>query len=110
MHNDYMIVISALFVAMFAIMLYSMIKHRKQCGDRPGFRGPTGKVQWLWALVPLAILAFINLALIDFSTERIVTRPARTELASAHPPRPLAPVSAQKTPMSNAEHREQRLQ
>ena len=42
----------AALVAVFAIMIYSMIRHRKSIGHTPAkFSGPTGTVQWIWALV-----------------------------------------------------------
>jgi cytochrome c oxidase subunit 2 len=45
-------------------MIYSMLKHRKSVGHQPAtFTGPTGTVQWLWALVPFAILLFIDYVL-----------------------------------------------
>jgi len=60
-----MIGISALFAVVFAIMIYSMIKHRKTCSDSASsFTGTSGTVQWFWALVPLAILAFVNFSLL----------------------------------------------
>ncbi|MBI2309064.1 MAG: cytochrome c oxidase subunit II [Rhodocyclales bacterium] len=63
-HNEFMLIIGALFVAVFAIMIYSMIKHRKSTGHAPKqFSGPTGTVQWIWALVPFAILLFIDFVL-----------------------------------------------
>ncbi|MBL8435893.1 MAG: cytochrome c oxidase subunit II [Zoogloea sp.] len=64
MHNQFMVVITVLFVVVFAIMLYSMIRHRKSVGARPaGFSGPTGMLQWFWVLVPFAILLFIDFVL-----------------------------------------------
>lgn len=64
-HNEFMIIITVLFVTVFAIMIYSMIKHRKSLGHQPAkFTGPTGTVQWLWALVPFAILIFIDYILV----------------------------------------------
>ena len=40
-----------LFLVVFGIMVYSMLKHRKSVGHQPArFTGPTGTVQWLWAL------------------------------------------------------------
>ena len=60
-HNHFMIVITVLFLVVFGIMVYSMFKHRKSVGHQPAkFTGPTGTVQWLWALVPFAILLFID--------------------------------------------------
>jgi len=63
-HNEFMLIITTLFVVVFAIMIYSMIRHRKSIGHQPAkFTGPTGKLQWFWALVPFAILLFIDFIL-----------------------------------------------
>ena len=63
-HNEFMLIITVLFVVVFAIMIYSMIKHRKSVGHQPAkFSGPTGTMQWIWALVPFAILLFIDFIL-----------------------------------------------
>ena len=52
-HNEFMIIIGILFAVVFAIMIYSMVKHRKSVGHPPAkFTGPTGAIQWVWALVP----------------------------------------------------------
>lgn len=63
-HNQFMTIITIMFVVVFAIMIYSMIRHRKSAGHTPAkFSGPTGTVQWLWALVPFAILLFVDYVL-----------------------------------------------
>ncbi|MFZ2852620.1 MAG: cytochrome c oxidase subunit II [Rhodocyclaceae bacterium] len=63
-HNEFMLVIATLFVTVFAIMIYSMIKHRKSSDHPPAkFSGPTGTVQWLWVLLPFAILLYIDFVL-----------------------------------------------
>jgi cytochrome c oxidase subunit 2 len=63
-HNEFMLIITVLFVVVFAIMIYSMIKHRKSAGHEAAqFTGPTGRLQWFWVLVPFAILLFIDLVL-----------------------------------------------
>jgi len=63
-HNEFMLIITVLFVVVFAIMIYSMIKHRKSVGHSPSqFTRPTGAMQWFWALIPFAILLFIDLVL-----------------------------------------------
>lgn len=60
-HNLFMWIISTMFVIVFAIMVYSMVKHRKSVGHRPAdFVAPKSKAQWLWTLVPFAILLFID--------------------------------------------------
>jgi len=63
-HNEFMLIITALFVVVFAIMIYSMIRHRKRTGYVPAkFTGPTGGLQWFWALLPFGILLFIDFVL-----------------------------------------------
>ncbi len=73
MHNEFMLIITALFVVVFAIMIYSMIKHRKSVGHSPAqFSGPTGSVQWFWALVPFALLLFIDFVLMGIPATHAV--------------------------------------
>jgi cytochrome c oxidase subunit 2 len=63
-HNEFMLIITVLFVTVFAIMLYSLIRHRKSVGHEPAkFTGPTGRLQWFWVFVPFAILLFIDFVL-----------------------------------------------
>lgn len=64
MHNEFMLIITVLFVTVFVIMIYSMIRHRKSVGHSPAkFSGPIGALQWFWALIPFAILLFIDFVL-----------------------------------------------
>ena len=98
MHNNYMIVISTLFAVVFAIMIYSMIKHHRTCRHSAAkFTGTTGTVQWFWALVPLVILAFINFSLIVIPEDRSATLPKKIELA-------VVQILPDKTPMTGAAH------
>lgn len=63
-HNEFMLIVTAVFVTVFAIMVYSLIKHRKSAGHEPArFTGPTGGLQWFWTLVPFAMLVFIDFVL-----------------------------------------------
>ncbi|MEW6165542.1 MAG: cytochrome c oxidase subunit II [Pseudomonadota bacterium] len=63
-HNEFMLIITVLFVVVFAIMIYSMARHRKSLGHEPAqFSGPRGRLQWFWVLVPFAILLFIDFVL-----------------------------------------------
>ncbi len=65
-HAYFMAMITVLFVVVFVITIYTMAKHRKICGDQASkFSGPTGTVQWLWAMVPFAILLFVDYLLIS---------------------------------------------
>lgn len=87
-HNAYLIAIGALFVLVSLIMLGSLIRHHGP-GRRPGFGGPTGRVQWLWALVPMLILGAVDLALLDSASAaggpeaRSVSTPAVKSMAVA---------------------------
>jgi cytochrome c oxidase subunit 2 len=74
-HNEFMLIITILFVVVFAIMIYSMIRHRKSIGHQPAqFTGPTGRLQWFWALVPFAILLFIDFILMGIpAVQAIIT-------------------------------------
>jgi len=83
-HNSYLIAISALFVLVFVIMLYSLIRHVEPGETASRFGGPTGRVQWLWALVPMAILGVIDLALIDGGGDRHDMTPKKIELAAVY--------------------------
>lgn len=63
-HNEFMLIITVLFVVVFAIMIYSMARHRKNVGHQPAtFSGPNGRLQWFWVLVPFAMLLFIDFVL-----------------------------------------------
>lgn len=76
MHQNYMIVISILFALVFAVMIYSTIKHRRACAASASrFPGTSGRRQWFWTLMPLAILAFIDFSLISASTESHTSAP-----------------------------------
>ena len=63
-HNEFMLIITILFVVVFAIMVYSMMNHRKRPGyEAATFTAPTSRLQWFWALLPFAILLFIDFIL-----------------------------------------------
>ena len=71
LHLGYLIFISVLFTLVFAVMIHSLIRHRQAaCASGSRFPGTAGKRQWLWTLVPMAMLAFVNVALIDADVER----------------------------------------
>lgn len=72
-HNEFMLIITVLFVVVFAIMIYSMIRHRKSVGHQAArFSGPRGALQWFWALVPFAILLFIDFVLMGIPAVKAV--------------------------------------
>ncbi|HQU80742.1 MAG TPA: cytochrome c oxidase subunit II [Azonexus sp.] len=72
-HNEFMLIITILFVVVFAIMIYSMIKHRKSIGHQPAsFSGPRSALQWLWVLIPFAILLFIDFVLMGIPAVKAI--------------------------------------
>ncbi len=72
-HNEFMLIITILFVVVFAIMIYSMIKHRKSVGHQPAsFTGPRSALQWLWVLIPFAILLFIDFVLMGIPAVKAI--------------------------------------
>lgn len=99
MHFDYMIALSVLFVLVFAVMLNSMARHRRQHSDatplgptKNRFGGAQGRSQWLWALVPLLILGFVNAELIRGAAhqntgagDELLNRPAKFASAKQRP-------------------------
>lgn len=104
MHNGYMIFVSALFAVVFVVMILSLVKHRRTCGHlATGFSGPTGTVQWLWALVPFVILAGIDVALINLPNDRTSSAPKKIELAIAQDLPSSLPEIAKNTPVEESE-------
>lgn len=67
LHNAYLIGLTGLFLAVFAIMIASLARHGRKsaAAATKKFGGPAGRGQWLWALVPIAIVAGVDFALID---------------------------------------------
>ena len=87
LHHNYLIVLSALFIMVFAIMVRSLATHRRAGGEQAArFSGPRGTVQCLWAMVPIAILFSIDLALIDADGVRRPSARQTITLAVAPPP------------------------
>lgn len=90
LHNSYLIALSTLFALVFAIMIHSLIMHRRKLGSSARrFFGPSGTVQWFWAMVPIAILASVDFALIEAPQYRSSAPPKKIELAAVQRP-PLA--------------------
>ena len=67
LHHAYLTAMTALFIVVFALIIHSLITHRTASGSPSAqkFGGPTGRGQWLWALVPLAILGAVDFVLIE---------------------------------------------
>lgn len=63
-HNKFMVITMIIFVVVLAIMIYSIINHRKSKNFKPAeFTGPSTKAQVFWTLVPFALLLYIDFIL-----------------------------------------------
>ena len=96
LHHYYLIILSALFIVVFAIMIHSLARHRRAAGPAAArFSGPTGTGQWLWAMVPIAILVSVDLALIGAADERRPLAAPTITLAAAPPA--IGPTDAERS-------------
>ena len=60
-HNKFMIISMVIFVAVLAIMVYSIFAHRKSKGYQPVIdKAPSTAVEIFWTLIPFAILLLID--------------------------------------------------
>ncbi|HET9699987.1 MAG TPA: cytochrome c oxidase subunit II [Burkholderiales bacterium] len=60
-HNLFMVIALVLFFGVFALILYSIFKHRKSAGHKAAdFTAPRGGKQWFFVLVPFAALLYID--------------------------------------------------
>jgi cytochrome c oxidase subunit 2 len=72
-HNEFMLIITILFVVVFAIMVYSMMNHRKRPGyEAATFSAPTNRLQWFWVILPFAILLFIDFVLMGIPAVKAI--------------------------------------
>ncbi len=63
-HNKFMVITLVIFVVVFAIMIYSIFRHRKSQGyEAAKFTGPGTAAQVFWTTVPFLILVFIDFVL-----------------------------------------------
>jgi len=84
LHNGYLIALGALCALAFSLMIRAQIRQHRASGDRR-FAGPAGTVQYLWAMVPIAILATIGGALIETPKTHPPVAPRKIELAVVLP-------------------------
>lgn len=61
LHWFMMIIITVVFVAVFAVMFYSIWKHRKSKGHKPANFHESVAVEIAWTLVPFVIVVFMGL-------------------------------------------------
>lgn len=82
LHNSYLLALSVIFAIALAITIVSLIAHRRQFGTaREPFFGPTGGVQFVWAMVPIAILFAVDFALIETPDQPPTAAPGKLALA-----------------------------
>ncbi|HEU4708310.1 MAG TPA: cytochrome c oxidase subunit II transmembrane domain-containing protein, partial [Methylophilaceae bacterium] len=63
-HNKFMVITMVIFVVVLAIMIYSIVVHRKSKGYKAAtFTGPSTKSQVFWTTIPFAILLYIDFIL-----------------------------------------------
>jgi len=60
-HNKFMMIIGIIFIAVLAVMIYSIFAHRKSKGNKPVTdKAPSTAVEIFWTLIPFAILLLID--------------------------------------------------
>lgn len=60
-HNQFFIIIIVLFFVILGIMIYSILNHRKDKGQKPAtFTGPTNRLQWILAISPFVLLFLLD--------------------------------------------------
>lgn len=82
-HNKFMLISIAIFLAVLAIMIYSIFAHRKSKGHQPAnFTGPSTKSQVFWTLVPFALLIFIDFVVMGIPAYHSVVMMEDTKTAA----------------------------
>ena len=63
-HNTFMAITLAIFLVVFAIMVYSIVVHRKSRGaEAASFTGPGTAAQIFWTAIPFLVFAYIDFIL-----------------------------------------------
>ena len=62
LHNFMLIICTVIFIAVFGVMFYSIIKHRKSVGAKTANFHESVAVEIAWTLVPFIIVTFMGLA------------------------------------------------
>jgi len=62
LHNGMMIACLLIFIAVFGVMFYSILKHRKSVGHQPANFHESVTVEIIWTIVPFVIVIIMGLA------------------------------------------------
>ncbi|MDE2370982.1 MAG: cytochrome c oxidase subunit II [Burkholderiales bacterium] len=60
LHNMMLLICLVIFVAVFGVMFYSILKHRKSLGHKPAHFHESTAVEIAWTLVPFLIVVFMG--------------------------------------------------
>ncbi len=60
MHNVVMVICTVIFVGVFGVMFYSILKHRKSLGHKPAHFHESVAVEVTWTVIPLLIVIAIG--------------------------------------------------
>ena len=80
---DFLRIIMAIYVVVFAVFIYSIFRHRKSSGVQPAaFTGPRTKWQWALAILPFLLLIYIDYALMGIPAFHAIVKMEDTRTAS----------------------------
>ncbi|HEU0188609.1 MAG TPA: cytochrome c oxidase subunit II [Gallionella sp.] len=80
---DFLRIIMAIYAVVFAIFIYSILRHRKSSGVQPAvFTGPRTRWQWVLATLPFVLLIYIDYALMGIPAFYAIVKMEDTRTAS----------------------------
>ena len=83
-HDLFLVIITIIFAISVTILFYSVFTHRKSRGHQPAsFTAPSGKKQWIFALIPFLTLAFIDYVVLGIPAYHSVLAMADTKEGAA---------------------------
>ena len=80
---DFLRIIMAIYVVVFAFFIYSIFRHRKSSGVQPAaFTGPRNRWQWALSILPFLALIYIDYVLMGIPAFHAIARMEDTRTAS----------------------------